>query len=92
MKSNDGLKAQVGGLIETKENQQTADKIAFKVKLDKKTKAIGCTDFVSFKNAIAQAFKIDISGYEIFVIDEDEDELLIESQQELEESLSQLGD
>ena len=60
--------------------------------MEKKTKAIGCTDFDSFKNEIAEAFKIDISGYEIFVIDEDEDELLIESQKELEESLSQLGD
>ena len=90
--SDDGLKAGVGGVVEVRDADQAAEKMSFKVKMDKKTKAIACFDFSSLQKAIAEAFKINISTHEIFVVDDDGDELIIESQQELQESLAQLGD
>ena len=86
---NDGMITTGAGLVEV--TQAAGEKIAVKVTLDKKAKAVICFDFETLKNNIAKSFGIDIKDYEIIFID-GEDELATESQTDFEDSLAMIGD
>ena len=70
-----------GGFAEVRDAAKTAERVkyTFKVKLEKKAKMVECFNYESLNQKVGEAFKVEMSKHELYVIDNDDDEIVIES-------------